>query len=207
MAEIGLISSIIQIADIGLRLSLRLYAFGETVSSADKSVIANSKDVSLASSVLKELGQILGKDQEESKSLCSKNPVQRADGTIKNCLRVFKEVDDIVVKRCPHLSQGDKARRATLILERMKWPLVQPRLQLLQSNLDKLKTTLLLMINVFIYARQASERYTDERRANGRYCSSSALLIIEQDWISQPQQRKPRSEGLEAADPRPYSLQ
>lgn len=31
MAEIGIVASVIQIADVGLRLSLKLYTFGETV--------------------------------------------------------------------------------------------------------------------------------------------------------------------------------
>jgi len=61
MAELGIIASVVQIADLGVRLSLRLYTFGETVASADKSIISIAKDVSLASSVLRELGQTLEK--------------------------------------------------------------------------------------------------------------------------------------------------
>jgi len=61
MAELGIIASVVQIADTGLRLSIKLYTFGEIVSTADKSVISTSKDVSLTSSVLKELGSLLEK--------------------------------------------------------------------------------------------------------------------------------------------------
>ena len=61
MAELGVIASVIQIADVGLRLSIKLYTFGEIVASADRSVISISKDVSFTSSVLKELGHILDK--------------------------------------------------------------------------------------------------------------------------------------------------
>ena len=53
MAELALLASIVQVADVGLRLSLRLFTFGETVSSADRSILSISKDVSFTSSVLK----------------------------------------------------------------------------------------------------------------------------------------------------------
>lgn len=47
MAELALIASIVQIADIGLRLSSHLYFWGDTVASADRSIVAISKDVEL----------------------------------------------------------------------------------------------------------------------------------------------------------------
>ena len=80
MAELGIIASVVQIADVGLRLSIKMYAFGETVASADTSVLSMSKDVSLTSSVLKELGQILGNDRESR--LLSENAVQTANGIV-----------------------------------------------------------------------------------------------------------------------------
>ena len=56
MAELGVIASVVQTADTGLRLSIKLCTFGEILASAGKSVLSISKDVSLTSSVLKELG-------------------------------------------------------------------------------------------------------------------------------------------------------
>lgn len=44
MAELGIIASGTQIADVGLRLSVKLYTLGEIVASADRSVISISKD-------------------------------------------------------------------------------------------------------------------------------------------------------------------
>ena len=164
MAEVGIIASVVQIADVGLRLSIKLYTFGEIVASADRSVISISKDVSLTSGVLKELGQILDKDKETG--TFSETAVQTADGVVKECLEVFKEMDNIIVKRLPSLGaagkgggQGERVKRATVMLERLKWGYLQPKLELLRSNLDSLKSTLLLMLNVITYARQVSEKY------------------------------------------------
>ena len=53
MAELGVIVSVLQIADIGLRLSLRLYTLSERVASADRSIISDFKDVSLTSTIRK----------------------------------------------------------------------------------------------------------------------------------------------------------
>ena len=52
-----------------------------------------------------------------------------------------------------------KAKWASSMKEKLRWPFLQPKLQLLRSDLDKLKATLLLMLNVMTYARQLSERY------------------------------------------------
>ena len=162
MAELGIITSVVQIADVGLRLSIKLYTFGEIVASADRSVISISKDVSLTSGVLKELGQILDKDRQTR--TFSEDAVQTANGVVKECLEVFQEMEDILVKKLPKLGtskegNGERVKRATVMLERLKWGYLQPKLQLLQSNLDRLKSTLLLMLNVITYARQVSEEY------------------------------------------------
>ena len=45
------------------------------------------------------------------------------------------------------------------ILERSTWPFLQPRIKLLWNNLDKLKSTLHLMLNVLIYARLVAEKF------------------------------------------------
>ena len=162
MAELGIIASVVQIADVGLRLSIKLYTFGEIVASADRSVISISKDVSLTSGVLKELGQIL--DQDKETRTFSENAVETANGVVKECLEVFQEMEDILVKRLPNLGSGkegtgERVKRATVMLEKLRWGYLQPKLQLLRSNLDRLKSTLLLMLNVITYARQVSEKY------------------------------------------------
>lgn len=162
MAELGIIASVIQIANTGLRLSIKLYTFGEIVSTADKSVLSISKDVSLTSSVLKELGDLLENDSQSH--IFSKNAVQTADTVVKECLEVFQEMETILVKKLPSLSGqngirgagGGKKSKATALLERMKWGYLQPKLQVLRSNLDRLKSTLLLMLNVITYARQVA---------------------------------------------------
>ncbi|KAL8768482.1 MAG: hypothetical protein Q9209_005273 [Squamulea sp. 1 TL-2023] len=158
MAEVGIISLIVQIADVGLRLSLRLYTFGETIASADGTISSISKDVSLTSTVLKELGCNLEKDKEAQ--ICSETAIKTAEDVVQECLKVFQEIDAMLEKTVASSgSSGEpKAKWTTIMAGKLKWPFLQPKMQLLRSNLDKLKITLLLMLNVMTYARQLTER-------------------------------------------------
>ena len=158
MAELALLASIVQIADTGYRLSVKLYTSGEAISSADRTIITISKDISLTSTVLKELGEILRRDQEEKDRICSENLIQTAGNTVKECLDAFEELDKMILKNMPNLSQGHRATRATMALERLKWPFIQPRVQLLRGSLDMLRANISLMLNVLIYARHVSDR-------------------------------------------------
>jgi hypothetical protein len=60
------------------------------------------------------------------------------------------------------LGQGDggkakgKVGRGTIALEKLKWPFKQPKMELLSSNLDRLKASLTLMLQVLNYARDVS---------------------------------------------------
>ena len=174
MAELGVIASVIQIADTGLRLSIKLYTFGEVVANADRSVISISKDVSLTSSVLKELGQVLDADRKGDSRFLTQTAVKTADDVVKECLEVFEEMESIIVKKLPNLRAPglEKASKASLLLERLKWPYLQPKLHLLQSNLDRLKSTILLMLNVITYARQVSSKLVILRQSSSHLTKS-----------------------------------
>ena len=74
-------------------------------------------------------------------------------------------MENILVKKLPSLGAGgregkrwERVKRATVMLERLKWGYLQPKLELLRTNLDRLKSTLLLMLNVIAYAKQVSEK-------------------------------------------------
>lgn len=63
--------------------------------------------------------------------------------------------------RTPLLKPNDgiKAARAKKMLERLWSPYIQSKVLLLRSNLERLKSTLLLMLNVITYARPMSEKW------------------------------------------------
>lgn len=153
MAEIGAIAAIVQVADVGVRLSTTLFTFVETVANADRVVTAISKDVSLTCAVLRELANILEKDNGPQQY--STTAVDSAVAVVNECSDAFKETEKLLIEKFPKLSLRckNKASRTTLALERIKWPYLQPNIYLLQSNLDRLKSSLLVILNVISLAR------------------------------------------------------
>jgi hypothetical protein len=59
LAAIGAVASIAQLADLGFKLSIKLFAFGEAVANADRSVKSLANEISLTSTVLRELGDVI----------------------------------------------------------------------------------------------------------------------------------------------------
>lgn len=153
MAELGAVASILQVADVGLRLSATLFTFAETVASADKTVSAVSKDVSLTSSVLRELAKVLDKGHRDE--AYSDDAIDSAVAIVKECSDVFVEIDRILIEKLPKLGsqRKEKASKMTIALERFRWPYMQPKMSLLQSSLERLKSSLLVILHVISLAR------------------------------------------------------
>lgn len=157
MAEIGLIAAVVQVADVGIRLSEKLYIFGQTVASADESILFISKDISYTCSILRTLEHSLEKDREAE--LYSQNAVSTTETIVKECLEIFHEMDRVLLKKITRIGlDGSSSRVAVTALERLRWPFLKPKMMLLWRNLGKLKSSLQLMLNVFIYARLLVER-------------------------------------------------
>lgn len=155
MAEFAAIASIIQIADIGFRLSLKLFTFAQTVANADEAILSTSRDVSLTSSVLKEVGELLKADQ--SSRTYSATAIGTATAIVTECSDVFKEIEKILVEKVLNIKSNCRDKILTTLTlkpwERFKWSYWQPRLQLLRSNLDRLRSTLSVMLHVITYQR------------------------------------------------------
>ena len=184
MAEIGLIASVIGIAGAGLKLSITLYTFSETVATATDSIKSIAKDVSLTSAVLEELGSNLKHDEQAR--LYSGAALNTAQTVVKDCEAVFKQIDDALSKSMENLvgagkgkGKGKGGKIVLSAVERLKWPFLQPKMELLRSNLERLKSTLVLMLNVLMYARKVQAEYvTRITNASGRSRVSQRLTSI-----------------------------
>lgn len=161
LAVLGVVAAVAQLADYGFKLSVKLFTFGEAVYTADKSVRRISNDVSLTSTVLKDLSEVLKIDNSPH---VSDRAIDAAQQTVKECLTVFKELDDALTKSLGNLGMlkdtedKSKAKKSTMALERLKWPLKQQKMELLSRNLDRLKASLTLMLQVLSYARDITAR-------------------------------------------------
>lgn len=168
MAEIGLIASVLQIASCGLKLSITLYTFAETVSNADKNIKHIAKDVSLTSAVLNELGSSLENDKQ--RMVASENAIRTAKEVLSECSEIFNEIETTLQKGMKKASSGNRIEK--LSFEMLKWPFLQPKMELLRSNLERLKSTLILMLNVFAYAHKVK-----------RYGPCTQLRLLNHFWF------------------------
>ena len=147
MAEVlAFVASIVAVVDAGLKLSTALYTFADSVYHAKKVLRNIAHDIALTSAVLDELGKLLKKDSNAR--LCSNGAFTTAEKAIKECENVYAEINVVACK-----SMKSKT-------ERLKWPFREARMESLRSNLERLKTTLLLLLNVLSYARELTLEYT-----------------------------------------------
>lgn len=144
---LGVVASTLQIAEIGMRLSVKLCSFYRQIKDADRSAERLANDVSLTCSILHQLGKILEQDIETK--ICSQQAFLTAREVLNECEKIFKQIEDAVEKKDPG-SGKTKWERGT---RRLTIVVLGPDLDVLKSHLDRLKSTMLLMLNVIIYAR------------------------------------------------------
>lgn len=144
---IGIVASIVQIADLGARISVQLCSVYRTVKDANDSMRSLSSDVSLTCSVLHELASALKQDSETQ--LCSPTAFETTTEILKECKAVFEKIND-EIKRDQATEKNPILRGA----QKLTLAFQGPDLDLLKSNLERLKSTMLLMLNVTMYAGQ-----------------------------------------------------
>ena len=157
LAVIAVIASVAQLADLGCKLSVKLFAFSQTAAAADESIKGISSDVSLTSTVLQELSSILKADESR---IVSSTAIEATKQTVAECLKVFEQLDEALEKALGtggEKSKG-KGKKGMSTFEKFKFPFKQPKLDLLRSNLDRLKASLSLMLQVLSYARDVANR-------------------------------------------------
>ena len=91
MAETSVIASVLQIADIGVRLSVKLYTVCHAVANADDSFTFKSKHLSRTSAILIEHSQCPQEDLETQ--LCAEDAYRTTNIIANGCRIVFKGMD------------------------------------------------------------------------------------------------------------------
>lgn len=162
---LGIVGNIIQVADLGARVALRLCTFCHKVKQVETNIQTLSKDVSLTCTVLRQLGDNL--QQDDQIKLYSKDAFLTANAVLEECDKVFRELDSAIDKNLASFAAGapSEMRNPFLKLSRkVNYVFKEPGLGVLQSNLDRLKNTMLLMLNVIIYAEQLRRRETEKSK-------------------------------------------
>jgi hypothetical protein len=193
---IGLAASILQIADLGWKSSYKLYAFSKKVHDAGKAIELVSQDIAATGAILKQLGEEVKKDEEATPAsrLSTQGLIVAASKLVDECKTLFKEIDQGIT--------GEGGSKVILgFKQKLKWSYLEPRLDLLRTNLERLKSSLALMLNVLIYAEQQRTRQGPTVLAEQRILVAS-LAEQKNDSEKRIEELKKR---IEAPAPPPYA--
>jgi hypothetical protein len=143
---LSIAASVLQIADLGGKLSVKLFTFSRKIKHADQSINNISQDIAATGAVLQQLGNELRRD--ERLRLCSDEAVSTAQGLVNSCNKIFSEMNRAL--------DGRPSDNKLVIgwKQRLSYPFLEPQIELLRSNLERLKSSLLVMLNVLIFAEQ-----------------------------------------------------
>lgn len=143
---LGVASSVLDISDLASKVSVRLFTLSRKITDALKPIEALSKDVASTGAVLNQLGRQLKKG--EDLKVGSSTLVTSVDDLVEECSNIFDSIDKA-------LDGNNTGSKAILGLQHhVHIASLEPQLVLLETNLDRLKTPLALMLNVLIYAEQ-----------------------------------------------------
>lgn len=137
----------IDVAGAGFRLSLLLNAVSEGLSTADMEIKAVAKEISLFSLMLKQAGRTM----EAAESIVSQNAMDVAKDMTMHSQTVFTQIKAMV-----HMSQKKDEQgniRSITVAHQVKWCFKQKRVPYLLGQLDAVKLSLAIMLQVLQLAK------------------------------------------------------
>ncbi|KAJ9301502.1 hypothetical protein DTO271G3_1637 [Paecilomyces variotii] len=207
LEAIGVAASIIQVADLGTKLSVRLFSLYRRFKDADQSLRDLSSDVALTCAILRELGESIEKD-EQSK-LCSEEAFCTLKSILGQCREVLEQIQNMIDYR--NNPQKTPLQRVT---EKFRNVLLEPKLDPLKVNLERLKSTMLLLLNVIMYAGQIRSKHVptlleeqrallesllEEKRSNER--GSDQFVFIGLSQVVSPESASSKIHARSDGDP------
>lgn len=160
---LGVASSVLEVSDLAAKVSVRLFTLSRKIKDAIKPVEALSKDIALTGAVLNQLGRHLKKGEDVQ--VGSSTLVTSIDDLVEECSNIFDSIDKA-------LDGNNTGSRAILGLQHhVHLASLEPLLVLLETNLERLKTPLALMLNVLIYADQLKRYVVSDTHQSSLYSS------------------------------------
>jgi hypothetical protein len=144
MAEVvGLTASLISIANLGVKLTRTLYDFGATTSHAREEIDYISNNVSDYADVL----ELLVEQLEHDRPMHSKKAIRLAERLYDRSHHLFDRIRDLI-------PDGRSIRDHVSFLQRISWNFKKTRVVHLVGELESLKRTVQLLVQVLCTARQ-----------------------------------------------------
>jgi hypothetical protein len=171
MAEVvGLISGLMTIANAGLRLYQTLNYLADGIKSAEEDIALVALDLKATTSVVGAVRECLS-SSTESRSLLIQRSLATIPGLTDQCDYVFRKIQGLVSYLEPYHDQDSKANdnhelirftynhRRFRLLDKWKWQQQKPKVDILRSYLESLKSNLSLLLSLLNigYAEEARE--------------------------------------------------
>ena len=152
MDGISIAASIISIATAGIQISIKLVTLSTQISSASERVTSIGNDISLTSGVLHQLGELMTqKATGDGASIFSQGGLETTKTSANMCERIFREIENEFRRANAQLRGCRKSAGGQIRLsksEKLKWPFLQPSIDILRADLREAKGTLMLMLQV-----------------------------------------------------------
>jgi hypothetical protein len=128
---VAVAASVLQLADLGGRLSVKLFTFSRKIKNADKSIASISAEIAQTGSILQLLGNELQKDDQLK--VCSAEAVAKAKVLVSDCYKLFDDLNESLDAKAP------KNKVVAAWKQRIKFALVEPQIDLLKTNWNGLR--------------------------------------------------------------------
>ena len=143
MAELGIAASIIQIADIGVKLTKRLYEFRSNAASACEQTDFIARNVTQYAQVLELLGERLDDDQP----IHSKKALNLAEELYEQSYDLFDRIKSLLPNR-------GRFKDQLSFLQKIAWNFKKSKVELLVAEVEYLKSTVQLPVQVLYTGRK-----------------------------------------------------
>jgi hypothetical protein len=160
MAEVvGLMSGLMTIANAGLRLYRTLDHLAEGIKSAEEDITLVALDLKATTSVVGAVRECL-ESSTESRSVLVRRSLATIPGLTDQCDYVFQKIHDLVSYLEPYqgsdsigngvreLVKLDHNQMRFKLLDKWKWQQQKPKVDMLRSYLESLKSNLSLLLSL-----------------------------------------------------------
>lgn len=140
----------LQVAEVGFKLCDTLHNSVRDFKNAERDVKRVANEVKTASWALKQLGALL--QQDEAIKRTKPGAISEASTALNQCNEAFAEVQIILP------ASGGSSASSLSVATRFKWATRKSKIDALLANLERLKTTLVLVFKVISYAKEIACR-------------------------------------------------
>ncbi|KAG9546811.1 hypothetical protein KCU71_g16763, partial [Aureobasidium melanogenum] len=152
------------LVSLGIQLVQGLNQYAGSALDSKGRIRAISTDINLTVQVVQTLDTTI--QDEANKATMKDDAARLIQETIAQCRDIFTKIQSTL----PEYSATGPRKRDVII-----WPFIEPKLDLLRGNLEKLKTSLQLLMNVIILAAM-SKRHADQTVLNQQRLEIEKLL-------------------------------